>query len=41
MVRKELLEDFVISNIVKLLSEKEVKDKMIFSYENAGRFDNG
>lgn len=31
MVRKELLEDFVVSNIVKLLSEKEVKDKMISS----------
>lgn len=30
-VRKELLEDFVVSNIVKLLSEKEVKDKMISS----------
>ena len=31
MVRKELLEDFVVNNIVKLLSEKEVKDKMISS----------
>ena len=31
MVRKELLEDFVVSNIVKLISEKEVKDKMISS----------
>lgn len=31
MVRKEILEDFVVSNIVKLLSEKEVKDKMISS----------
>lgn len=31
MVRKELLEDFVVDNIVKLLSEKEVKDKMISS----------
>jgi len=31
MVRKELLEDFVVSNIVRLLSEKEVKDKMISS----------
>ena len=29
MVRKELLEDFVVSNIVKLLSEQEICDKMI------------
>lgn len=29
MVRKELLEDFVVSNIVKHLSEKDIGDKMI------------
>lgn len=31
MVRKEILEDFVVGNIVKLLSEKEVKAKLISS----------
>lgn len=29
MVRKELLENFVVSNIVTLLSEQEICDKMI------------
>ena len=31
VVRKEILDDFVVSNIVKLLSEKEVKAKLISS----------